>query len=238
MILYLLLGVGLLALMLLVSRWYATVETKTLAEALKWVSLILLVALVAFLALSGRLAWAVAALTGLATWAARFMRIHWLYRTMKGVFGSSHWGGGPPPKTSEVVTRILRMRLDHDSGQMDGEVLEGLLAGRALSSLSRTEAEVVERLCQADDDSLQVYLAWRARTHPEWEEPQPSSAASSSGVMSPAEAWAALGLGPGASPQDIQAAYKRLMSKLHPDAGGSTYLAAKLNQARDTLLSL
>ncbi|MBS0333047.1 MAG: DnaJ domain-containing protein [Proteobacteria bacterium] len=54
--------------------------------------------------------------------------------------------------------------------------------------------------------------------------------------MTPAEARSILGVGPDAEPQEIQAAYKRLMRAVHPDQGGTSGLAAQLNQARDVLL--
>ncbi len=56
------------------------------------------------------------------------------------------------------------------------------------------------------------------------------------GAMSCAEAYAVLGLAAGASEADIRAAHRRLMRAAHPDAGGSDWLAARINQARDLLL--
>lgn len=55
-------------------------------------------------------------------------------------------------------------------------------------------------------------------------------------AMSREEAYAVLGLAPGASATDIRAAHRRLMRAAHPDAGGSDWLAARINQARDVLL--
>ena len=56
--------------------------------------------------------------------------------------------------------------------------------------------------------------------------------------MSREEAYEVLGLTPGASREQVMDAHKRLIQKMHPDRGGSNYLAAKLNQARETLLGI
>jgi len=57
-----------------------------------------------------------------------------------------------------------------------------------------------------------------------------------SSTMSREEALKVLGLGPGASQDDIREAHRRLILQNHPDRGGSDYLASKINEAKDVLL--
>lgn len=68
--------------------------------------------------------------------------------------------------------------------------------------------------------------------------PRATDAPASRGAerMTKAEAYDVLGLAPGASKEQILAEYRRLMKKVHPDQGGTTYLATRLNQAKDVLL--
>ena len=150
--------------------------------------------------------------------------------------------GPTPGQRSEINTRFLRMTLDHDSGQMDGEVREGPFAGRRLSEMVPEELEALWRGCQADAQSLAVLEAYLDRTQgPEWREAtgaqeDQAGAPAGGGAMSRDEALAVLGLEEGAGPDEIRDAHRRLMQKIHPDHGGSDYLAAKINQAKDLLL--
>jgi DnaJ-domain-containing protein 1 len=127
---------------------------------------------------------------------------------------------------------------------MSGRVLEGRFAGRTLRDLSLQNLLDLWRECQSDAQSLAVLEAYLDR-HVEagWREQvcdtgPTADSNRNSGVMDRAEAYQILGLQPGASREDIQAAYRRLIQRVHPDHGGSSYLAARLNQARDVLLGV
>ena len=155
---------------------------------------------------------------------------------------------GAGGETESVRTRFVAMELDHDTGDMDGEVLEGPYAGRRLSDLDIDALlEILNVSAGADTQSAQVlqsYLdriygdEWRdqagaagSRTGADDEGPRPGS-----GGMTRNEAYEVLGLGPGAGDEDIKQAHRRLIREYHPDKGGSDYLAAKINEAKELLL--
>jgi hypothetical protein len=133
------------------------------------------------------------------------------------------------------------MELEHDSGRMDGEVLAGPFKGRRLSSLSLEETQRLHAQAAGTPDQSRALLeAWIERSHPEWREAWNGAARSQSHGPSPkmtrAEALAILGLKGKVSADDIRAAHRRLMKTAHPDLGGSDYLAAKINEAKEFLL--
>ena len=151
------------------------------------------------------------------------------------------WQRKTPGQASKVSTSIIAMQLDHDTGRMEGEVLAGTYKGRKLSSLTLPEAQALHTQCAAAaDQSRALFEAWIERTHPEWRAQWNSgegrAATTSSPKLTRAEALAILGLKEGASADDIRAAHRRLMKTAHPDIGGSDYLAAKVNEAKDFLL--
>jgi DnaJ domain len=144
-------------------------------------------------------------------------------------------------QTSRVRTAFLEMELDHDSASMRGHILKGKFSGAGLDSLD------VATLCslfgEIDDDSRQLLAAYLDRRAPGWREHAQGDAATgdgprptSGGKMTEEEAYQILGVEPGASAQDIARAHRSLMKKLHPDQGGTTYLAARVNAAKDVLL--
>lgn len=148
-------------------------------------------------------------------------------------------GTGGQPRISTVRTAYLEMSLDHASGTMAGRALKGRFAGREFSSFSALEREgYLAELRANDARGAQLFEAYLDRMPP-----GPDSGAGASGRqrrpdrgMGVEEAYLVLGLKPGASRADIQAAHRNLIKRFHPDQGGSTWLAAKVNEAKDVLL--
>ena len=150
------------------------------------------------------------------------------------------WNRKTAGQKSRVVTGILAMELDHDSGTMSGEVLSGPLKGRSLAALNPADLQSLYNFCAAaSDQSVSLLEAWLDRSKPEWRDTwkgNEKARQSGTSTMSGDEALAVLGLKAGATNDDIKNAHRRLMKDFHPDRGGSDYLAAKINQAKDILL--
>jgi len=144
-------------------------------------------------------------------------------------------------RVSRVRSAFLEMELDHDTGAMRGFVLAGRFEGKSLDTID--PPTLIGLLGEIDEDSRQLLMAYLDRREPRWREHAQqdaaagrSSDAAPSGKMTEQEAYQVLGLQPGASEEEIGRAHRSLMKKLHPDQGGSTYLAARVNQAKDVLL--
>jgi hypothetical protein len=142
-------------------------------------------------------------------------------------------------QTSRVRTTFLELELDHDSGAMHGTIIAGSRRGSSLDAVSvETLAGLVGEF---DDESRALLVAYLDRRDAGWREHAQadaatgSSSSASSGKMSENEAHQILGLQPGASIDDVAQAHRRLMKRLHPDQGGSTYLAARINEAKEVL---
>lgn len=144
-------------------------------------------------------------------------------------------------QVSRVRTAFLEMELDHDSGAMRGRILAGPHQGESLDAL---DAPTLTGLFAAmDPDSCDLLAAYLDRRQPGWRAHAQYDAAAGSGrraagngKMTEEEAYQILGVEPGASAEEISRAHRSLMKKLHPDQGGSTYLAARVNAAKDVLL--
>ncbi len=234
MIAYFLLGVCLLAGLILLGFWFVRTEPKKVVSLLRWVSAILGLVIVGYLIWGGRQALAILALPLLLP----------ILRNWRAIRARMRAARGPSPgQASEVETRFLRMTLDHDSGEMTGRVTEGHFAGRTLEELELDDLIALWTECRAEDaQSAAVLEAYLDRTQGEaWREAATQGGAGprapgGAGALSQEEAGEILGLEPGASRAAIHEAHRRLMQKVHPDHGGSNYLAAKINQAKALLL--
>jgi hypothetical protein len=243
-------GIGLLIAVLMLMRWYANADPAVLKRASKW-AVIWVVGLIAlFLALTGRLAAAFGLVMGIVAFGWRLFNIFAMVQQMRGAFGGlgGAFGGSGRATTGQsscVEAHFIRMTLDHDTGAMDGEVLAGQFQARALSAMPLEDLLDFRSDIAADADSLGLLEAYLDRAHVGWREEVGatgessvgSGGAGSSGPMTRDEAYRALGLELGVSRRNIKAAYRQLMAKVHPDKGGSAYLAAKINEAKDLLLN-
>ena len=226
-------GVAILVGLLLLVYLFVNADPARLARGLKWTAIGAAVLLFLYLLLSERFALIWLPLT-----------LAWPYlRRMRSLFAGFRGatGGG---RSSDVSTPYLRMRLDHDTGAMTGTVLAGSFAGMRLEEMRRDDLLALLRECRAaDEESARLVEAYLDRIHPDWRDdlgagqPGQGNQSPRGGTdMTVEEAYEILGLAPGADAAAIKAAHHRLMMQLHPDHGGTDYLATKINRARDVLL--
>lgn len=230
----LLLGLIAVLLLMLVLRAFARANPAMLAQRLRAAGGVLLMAIGGFLAATGR--------TGIGLLMITFGF---------ALLGSAGLVGGrttrrTPGSTSRVRTAVLEMELDVDSGRMRGRVVAGRFAGRELDGLSGSELVDLAAEIASDPQSsavLETYLNRRgAGGRADGQRDANAGAgrgggrAPAAGPMSEEEAYQILGLQPGAGPDEIRGAHRSLMKKIHPDQGGTTYLAARVNEAKEVLL--
>jgi hypothetical protein len=212
------------------------------------------IALVVLLAVTGRLHF----IFGLLAFLFPLLR-RMLPSLLKGHMAGAGRAKAKPGNQSHVASDILDMSLDHDSGTMSGKILKGPMAGRELADLGESEFLDLLRYCrEQDQDSarlLETYLdrrfgdSWRADDDasadggergdgPDADDRGESGdSARAGGPLTDSEAQDILGVEPGASREEIIRAHRRMMQKMHPDRGGSNYLAARINEAKERLLS-
>jgi DnaJ domain len=227
---YLLFGLAALLVVLLLVRVYVGANPHVLARRLRIGAGVVVLAGAFVLVLRGAIGFAMV-LAALGSWL---------------LWGSGNpWGGTggtqkSPGQTSRITTEHLEVELDHDTGEIRGRVLKGFFAGRELEHLSPFEMAHLWQDCRfADPQSAQILEAYLERTHPSWREDMARAEGEGTvgdGKMTRAQALDILGLKEGASEDDIRRAHRDLMMKMHPDRGGSTFLAAKINEAKEVLL--
>ena len=227
---YLLLGLAALLLFLFAARVYTIANPQVLVRQLRIGAGVAALAGAGFLVFRGLVGYAMS-LAAVGSW------LLWGQ-------GSFTWGGNAqkaPGQTSRVATEHLDVELDHDTGAITGRVLKGAFAGRQLAELTPLEMARLWQDCRfADPQSAQILEAYLDRAHPSWRDDlgraDGEHGAAAGGGMTREQALEVLGLEAGASEDDIRRAHRELMMKMHPDRGGSTYIAAKINEAKDVLL--
>jgi hypothetical protein len=225
-------GLILLGILILFGRLFVSTDPRTLVRLVRYGVGFGMIGIGGVMTLSGR--WGL----GLPLVAGGLSAIS------LGRIGPIDLGGhGRTPGTgSRVRSRYVRMQLDHDTGALSGEVVSGSFAGRSFDALDRNELLALRDEVSSDGESLALVEAYLDRRMPGWrddvegEAAAGAGAASAAGPMTSQQAYEILGLAPGASQAEIRAAHRRLMKKVHPDQGGSTFLAAKINEAKDLLL--
>jgi hypothetical protein len=225
-------GILVLVLALWAMNAYSKADPKKLAQLTRYVQPaggVALLGVAVFLGLRGALYEAIPlAMVGLGLlgWGP-FARSGMFQRTQK-----------TPGQASRVRAPAVEMELDHDSGAMRGTVLTGRHAGSSLDALDVPTLLIL--FAEFDADSRALLAAYLDRREPNWREQtqagsEGAAAPARSGPMSVEEARQILGVAADASEKEISRAHRELMKKLHPDQGGSNYLAVKINEAKEVL---
>ena len=225
-------GLVVLALLLWALHAFTKVKPQTAAVVLKTGGGLGALAVAGLLGARGRLDIAIPlGLTGLGL-------LGWLPWSIPGLGARMRKSAG---QVSRVRSAFVEMELDHDTGKMRGRILAGRHEGAALDALD--VATLAGFLPDIDEESRSLLMAYLDRREPLWRDNAQADATAgssrrgwSTGKMTEEEAYQVLGVQPGASAKDIGLAHRSLMKKLHPDQGGSTYLAARVNEAKDVLL--
>ena len=225
-------GIVVLALLLWAAQGFASVDPRKLAPVLKLAGGIVGLAGALFMLARGEIIIAIP--LGLAAlWA-----MGWLPSRIAGILGATVGKSSRP--MSRVRSAFVEMELDHATGAMRGHILAGRYEGVTLDALD--VATLAGFLPEIDQESRALLMAYLDRRAPRWRENAQGDADAGqarppgSAKMTEEEAYQILGLQPGASAEDVARSHRALMKKLHPDQGGSTYLAARVNEAKEVLL--
>jgi hypothetical protein len=229
------LGAGLIVLAILVvlARAFVAADTRALVRAIRYLIGGVLVVVGVGLSFAERIGIGVLLISA------------GLSIVVTGRLGPLDLGGHgrrSPGSSSTVRSRFFEMSLDHDSGALRGRVVAGHFAGRELDELDDADLLKLAAEIAGDQESAALFEAYLDRRMPGWRDHVEADAAAGTrgapdaGTMTDEEAYQVLGLAPGAGDREIRAAHRRLMMRMHPDQGGSTFLAAKINQAKDRLL--
>ena len=220
---------GVLVLAGLALRWFVGASPHTIVRGLRAFATAFGALASTGLLFAGRYGIAFVALcaTGFAFWSLR-----------QHSQGATAWdAGGGDGATVAIETRYLNMRLDRASGEVSGEVRMGGFAGRGLASMGQGELlDLLAEVAREDGKSVPLLETYLDRRFADWRsEASASAGPAGDAPMDAALARKILGVEEGATPDEVRQAHRRLMG-LHPDRGGSDYLAGQINRARDILL--
>ena len=245
--LYLSIGSAIVLIFIVFGWALLTADAAKLARFLRWFVIIAASALALFLVFRGQalLAAAPAAVAAIVWRLFRSVPLGLWFRLfqMGKAFSRRHQyssrNSQPGSKgTSTVNSEWVQMKLDHESGALNGMVIKGEFAGRELDSMESGELEGLLMEVRDDADTVRLVENYILRRFGDvWEQASSEDPASEKGgSMSREEAYEILGLSEDADEEAIRSAHRKLMTSNHPDHGGSSYIATKINQARDTLL--
>ena len=219
----------------LAYKRYQKLDAQQRKKMALWTMMGVFLLILLILTVTGRLSWLVAAITASLAAMPRLMntamKLWPLLRQFQNMRGAK----------SKMQTAFLLLVIDQKNGQLSGQVLQGQFQGRSLASMSQQECMAFLQECQSDARSVSLMAAYMDSVYPQWRQDYQGNtrqeSTQASGAMSKKEAADILGLDENADKKTILKAHKRLIQRLHPDRGGSDYLAAKINEARDVLLS-
>jgi hypothetical protein len=225
-----------LAAMAIVIFWFMRANPSTLARIVRPILIVL-----AGIGIGGLLIFGVRFLPGLLPELFGLAGVVITALIARAVRSRSSSGGCSSPgsggQRTEVRTAFLQAWIDHGTGDVGGTVLSGRFSGRTLDGLSDAELLDLHLDCSADADSLRILEPYLdRRLGADWRNARQSAPRGPRSDMTREEALAVLGLADGASEDDIKAAHRRLIQRMHPDVGGSADLAARINRAKDVLL--
>jgi hypothetical protein len=230
----LLLGIGAVALLWWLAKAYTRTDTQALAKSLKVVAGIAALGAAVLLGIKGRFDMALL-LGGFGAWA-----LGWNALNLPGPWRKFQRATS---RFSRIRSAMIEMEIDHATGAVEGSILVGTFAGRRLSSLDpQSLSRVYDECCAHDPQGIPLLEAYLDRRFSGWRENAQGDrdtrtrTHAHSGIMTKEEAYQILGLQPGASLDEVRKAHRTLMKKLHPDQGGTAYLAARVNEAREVLL--
>ena len=220
----------------IVGLWYWWSYQKNLAENKRkpflWRSgFWLILALTLYFIITGRMHWLGAGIAALIP----VLRTLLVWGTRAGpllrLFGRFK------TSPSQFRTQFLVISMNFTTGSVEGEIISGDYNGKKLSELSQDELkQLSQQYKTVDKESYVLLQAYLIRSGSNNDQAYQQYNPDNFNELTETEAYEILGLPNTATKDEVVKAHKRLMQRMHPDRGGSDYLAAKINAAKDQLV--